>query len=123
MSPNAARSAGETDAERAVRAGLAVAIAVSTAPLASERLQVRIGIATGLVHRFRIADHNLPVSGCPEIAAGGGGGIEPTERDFQGVGLWHGADGSMSADGPETNRPRLRKWPSSPRARNSLQKC
>jgi hypothetical protein len=90
---------------------------------------VRVDATDGLrlidyvVHRFRIADHNLPVSGCPEIAAGGGGGIEPTERDFQGVGLWRGADGSMSADGPETNRPRLRKWPSSPRARNSLPKC
>jgi class 3 adenylate cyclase len=41
--------ARETDAERAVRAGLAVAVAVSTAPLAGEPLQVRIGIATGLV--------------------------------------------------------------------------
>jgi class 3 adenylate cyclase len=41
--------ARETDAERAVRAGLAVAAAVSEAPLAGEPLQVRIGIATGLV--------------------------------------------------------------------------
>ncbi|HYZ24645.1 MAG TPA: adenylate/guanylate cyclase domain-containing protein, partial [Rhodopila sp.] len=41
--------ARETDAERAVRAGLAVAAAVSEAPLSSERLQVRVGIATGLV--------------------------------------------------------------------------
>jgi class 3 adenylate cyclase/tetratricopeptide (TPR) repeat protein len=41
--------AGETDAERAVRAGLAVAAAVSAAPLGGERLQVRVGIATGLV--------------------------------------------------------------------------
>jgi class 3 adenylate cyclase len=41
--------AGETDAERAVRAGLAVAAAVSAAPLAGEPLQVRVGIATGLV--------------------------------------------------------------------------
>ena len=41
--------AGETDAERAVRAGLAVAAAVSAAPLGGEPLQVRIGIATGLV--------------------------------------------------------------------------
>src|SRR6201996_1503513 len=41
--------ARETDAERAVRAGLAVAAAVSGTPLAGERLQVRIGIATGLV--------------------------------------------------------------------------
>jgi class 3 adenylate cyclase/predicted ATPase len=41
--------AGETDAERAVRAGLAVAAAVSEAPMAGERLQVRVGIATGLV--------------------------------------------------------------------------
>jgi class 3 adenylate cyclase len=41
--------ARETDAERAVRAGLAVAAAVSAAPLAGEPLQVRVGIATGLV--------------------------------------------------------------------------
>jgi class 3 adenylate cyclase len=41
--------ARETDAERAVGAGLAVAAAVSEAPLGGEPLQVRIGIATGLV--------------------------------------------------------------------------
>jgi class 3 adenylate cyclase len=41
--------ARETDAERAVRAGLAVAAAVSSTPLGGEPLQVRIGIATGLV--------------------------------------------------------------------------
>jgi class 3 adenylate cyclase/tetratricopeptide (TPR) repeat protein len=41
--------ARETDAERAVRAGLAVAAAVSATPLGDERLHVRIGIATGLV--------------------------------------------------------------------------
>jgi class 3 adenylate cyclase/DNA-binding transcriptional ArsR family regulator len=41
--------AHETDAERAVRAGLAVAAAVSEAPVAGEALQVRVGIATGLV--------------------------------------------------------------------------
>ena len=42
--------ARETDAERAVRAGLAVAAAVSAAPVVSgEPLQVRVGIATGLV--------------------------------------------------------------------------
>jgi class 3 adenylate cyclase len=41
--------ARETDAERAVRAGLAVAAAVSRAPLGGEALQVRVGIATGLV--------------------------------------------------------------------------
>ena len=41
--------ARETDAERAVRAGLAVAAAVSAAPVRGEPLQVRIGIATGLV--------------------------------------------------------------------------
>jgi class 3 adenylate cyclase len=41
--------AHETDAERAVRAGLAVAAAVSEASVAGEALQVRIGIATGLV--------------------------------------------------------------------------
>ena len=40
--------ASETDAERAVRAGLAVAAAVSAA-VSNEPLQVRIGIATGLV--------------------------------------------------------------------------
>jgi class 3 adenylate cyclase len=40
--------ASETDAERAVRAGLAVAGAVSAA-VSNEPLQVRIGIATGLV--------------------------------------------------------------------------
>jgi class 3 adenylate cyclase len=39
--------AHETDAERAVRAGLAVAAAVSEAPVAGQTLQVRIGIATG----------------------------------------------------------------------------
>ncbi len=41
--------ASETDVERAVRAGLAVAAAVSEAPLSGELLQVRVGIATGLV--------------------------------------------------------------------------
>ncbi len=42
-------AAREIDAERAVRAGLAVAAAVSAAPLGGETLQVRVGIATGLV--------------------------------------------------------------------------
>src|SRR3984957_17163126 len=41
--------ARETDAERAVRAGLAVAAAVSRTPVSGEPLHVRIGIATGLV--------------------------------------------------------------------------
>src|SRR5689334_20032749 len=41
--------AHEIDAARAVRAGLAVAAAVSEAPVAGQTLQVRIGIATGLV--------------------------------------------------------------------------
>ena len=41
--------ARETDAERAVRAGLAVAAAVSAAPVSGEPLHVRVGIATGLV--------------------------------------------------------------------------
>ena len=41
--------ARETDAERAVRAGLAVAAAVSGMPTSGRPLQVRIGIATGLV--------------------------------------------------------------------------
>src|SRR4051812_23222626 len=41
--------AHETDAERAVRAGLAVVAAVSEIPVAGQALQVRIGIATGLV--------------------------------------------------------------------------
>jgi class 3 adenylate cyclase/tetratricopeptide (TPR) repeat protein len=41
--------ARETDAERAVRAGLAVAVAVSASPVSGEPLQVRVGIATGLV--------------------------------------------------------------------------
>jgi class 3 adenylate cyclase len=41
--------ARETDAERAVRAGLAVAAAVSVAPVNGDPLHVRIGIATGLV--------------------------------------------------------------------------
>jgi class 3 adenylate cyclase/tetratricopeptide (TPR) repeat protein len=41
--------ARETDAERAVRAGLAVAAAVSAAPVSGETLHVRVGIATGLV--------------------------------------------------------------------------
>src|SRR6202008_1932674 len=41
--------AQETDAERAVRAGLAVAAAVSEINMGGEPLQVRIGIATGLV--------------------------------------------------------------------------
>src|SRR3954469_11229791 len=41
--------AHETDAERAVRAGLAVAAAVGETPVAGQALQVRLGIATGLV--------------------------------------------------------------------------
>src|SRR3954451_1387708 len=41
--------AHETDAERAVRAGLALAAAISEAHMGGEPLQVRIGIATGLV--------------------------------------------------------------------------
>src|SRR3954471_15855439 len=41
--------AHETDAERAVRAGLAVAAAVGETRTGGEPLQVRIGIATGLV--------------------------------------------------------------------------
>jgi class 3 adenylate cyclase/tetratricopeptide (TPR) repeat protein len=41
--------ARETDAERAVRAGLAVAAAVNSTPTSGELLHVRIGIATGLV--------------------------------------------------------------------------
>src|SRR5690348_18313992 len=41
--------AHETDAERAVRAGLAVAVAVRETKTGGEPLQVRIGIATGLV--------------------------------------------------------------------------
>ena len=41
--------ARETDAERAVRAGLAVAAAVSATPVGGEPLHVRVGIATGLV--------------------------------------------------------------------------
>ena len=41
--------ARETDVERAVRAGLAVAAAVSETQVGGEPLQVRIGIATGLV--------------------------------------------------------------------------
>jgi class 3 adenylate cyclase/predicted ATPase len=41
--------AREADAERAVRAALAVMAAVSGAPVQGERLHVRIGIATGLV--------------------------------------------------------------------------
>src|SRR6202000_428894 len=41
--------ARETDAERAVGAGLAVALAVSGVDVGGQRLQVRIGIATGLV--------------------------------------------------------------------------
>jgi class 3 adenylate cyclase/tetratricopeptide (TPR) repeat protein len=41
--------ARETDAERAVRAGLAVAAAVGATSVGGEPLQVRVGIATGLV--------------------------------------------------------------------------
>jgi class 3 adenylate cyclase len=41
--------ARETDAERAVRSGLAVAAAVSEVSARGEPLQVRVGIATGLV--------------------------------------------------------------------------
>jgi class 3 adenylate cyclase/predicted ATPase len=41
--------ARETDAERAVRAGLAVAAVVSQEPVGGEALHVRVGIATGLV--------------------------------------------------------------------------
>src|SRR3954453_20730390 len=39
----------ETDAEQAVRAGLAVTGAIREAPVYGEQLQARIGIATGLV--------------------------------------------------------------------------
>ena len=42
-------AAQETDAERAVRAALAVASSISNMPVGGERLQVRIGIATGVV--------------------------------------------------------------------------
>ena len=42
-------AAQETDAERAVRAALAVASSVSNGLVEGERLQVRIGIATGVV--------------------------------------------------------------------------
>jgi class 3 adenylate cyclase/predicted ATPase len=41
--------AQETDAERAVRAGLAVIGAIGERPIHGERLNIRIGIATGLV--------------------------------------------------------------------------
>jgi class 3 adenylate cyclase len=41
--------ARETDAERAVRAGLAVTAALSEVPVRGEPLRVRVGIATGLV--------------------------------------------------------------------------
>ena len=41
--------AREAEAERAVRAALAVASAVGDTPIEGERLQVRIGVATGLV--------------------------------------------------------------------------
>jgi class 3 adenylate cyclase/tetratricopeptide (TPR) repeat protein len=41
--------AHETDAERAVRAALAVVEVLAQAPVRTDRLQVRIGIATGLV--------------------------------------------------------------------------
>jgi class 3 adenylate cyclase/tetratricopeptide (TPR) repeat protein len=41
--------ARETDVERAVRAGLAVAATVSATPVGGEPLHVRVGIATGLV--------------------------------------------------------------------------
>jgi class 3 adenylate cyclase len=41
--------AGENDAERAVHAALATADAITAAPVRTEKLQVRIGIATGLV--------------------------------------------------------------------------
>jgi class 3 adenylate cyclase/tetratricopeptide (TPR) repeat protein len=39
----------EADPERAVRAALAVVAAVAEAPVGSERLQVRVGVATGIV--------------------------------------------------------------------------
>ena len=41
--------AHETDAEQSVRAALAVVAAVGDKPIAGEKLQVRVGIATGLV--------------------------------------------------------------------------
>jgi class 3 adenylate cyclase len=41
--------AHETNAERAIRAALSVTDAINAAPIRNERLQVRIGIATGLV--------------------------------------------------------------------------
>jgi class 3 adenylate cyclase/tetratricopeptide (TPR) repeat protein len=40
--------AGEADAERAVRAALAVIAEIGRAPIGQEKLQIRIGIATGL---------------------------------------------------------------------------
>ncbi len=55
--------ARETDAERAVRAGLAVAAAVSAAPVSGEPLQVRVGIATGLVVRLAPQGLCKPPSG------------------------------------------------------------
>ena len=41
--------AHEANAERAIRSGLAVIEAIGQSPIATELLQVRIGIATGLV--------------------------------------------------------------------------
>jgi len=41
--------AHDTDAERAVRAGLAVIARISQTPIGGERLSIRVGIATGLV--------------------------------------------------------------------------
>jgi class 3 adenylate cyclase/tetratricopeptide (TPR) repeat protein len=41
--------AGEADAERAVRAALAVIAEIGQAPIGNEKLHIRIGIATGLV--------------------------------------------------------------------------
>jgi class 3 adenylate cyclase len=41
--------AHETDAERAVRAGLAVIAKIGQTPIGGERLSIRVGIATGLV--------------------------------------------------------------------------
>lgn len=60
----------EVDAERAVRAGLAVVAAIGREPVGGELLQVRIGIATGLVMVGEAIG-----AGCGLASRGGGPGF------------------------------------------------
>jgi class 3 adenylate cyclase/tetratricopeptide (TPR) repeat protein len=67
-------AASEDDAERAVRAGLELAAGVETGSVATARLSLRVGIATGVVVvgellRSRVADNPPVVGETPNLAA------------------------------------------------------